>query len=120
MSDYLEMSALDTLSQFLNQDDLLEVLDRYIENSGQIICQLEDALSAKDAYESRRMTHSLISSSAHLGAMPLSALSRELEELCKAEKLDEVIGRVDELKQCHAGTIEVIQQLEIMQSRKTG
>jgi len=117
-SNYLDPSVLKGLSQFLDEEKQLHLLDRYLYDSQQLIEQLVSALTDNDATEARRMVHSLKSTSANVGALPLSSLSKELEMLAAEEKLDEVRSRVDELIECFAHTSEAINNLDIMQSRQ--
>ncbi len=118
--DYIDTSMLDNLSQFLNAEKLQSLLERFIEDSRQILDQLDGSLANGNAEESRRYVHSLKSTSANIGANPLSKIAAELEEFARLEQLDEVKERQDELKQSFEATSAAIRLLEIMKSSKTG
>ncbi len=58
------------------------IVDAYLSDSDPIISQLRNALSENDREVVRRSAHSLKSSSANVGAIRLSEISRELEMNC--------------------------------------
>ena len=118
--DYIDTSMLDNLSQFLNAQKLQSLLQRYIEDSTRLLEQLTDALENGDVDESRRHTHSLKSTSANIGANPLSKIASELEELARLGQLDEVKARQSELQQAFEATVASITVLEVMQQQQAG
>lgn len=122
MSDaiYLEPTMLENLSQFLDQDKLFHLLERYLHDGREMIQQLEIALQDGNTKEARRMVHSLKSTSANIGATPLAELSKALEALACDSDLQAIDSRMDELHTCFAKTAEQINQLDIVQARKAG
>ncbi len=78
---------------------LADLIGEYLNDSPKLIQQMRDALAANQIDDFRRAAHSLKSTSASMGAMNLSAQSKELEMMAKAGSLDgaaEKITRVDE------------------------
>lgn len=112
----LEHSVLDNLATFLSPDKLKELLACYLRDSQQIITQLDTALTEKDTGEATRLVHSLKSTSANVGAIPLSELAKSLEALARKEKLDAIGAQIGELNQLFDLTQTSIEQLDFMQS----
>ena len=117
---YMNKVVLRNLQQFLNEDKLYALLSRYIMDSASIIQQLEDALGNKNQDEARRLAHSLKSTSANVGAIPLSELAKELEDFAREGQLSEISTRMAALSDCFAQTQATIDAMEIMRQRKTG
>lgn len=118
--NYLDTDVLNSLSQFLDQDKLYQLLERYIKDSNQLIEQLEMALEDHNTSEARRMVHSLKSTSANIGAHPLSQFSKQLEELACEDNLSAIQTDLDELKQLFTQTVQHIRELDIIKSRQAG
>jgi two-component system sensor histidine kinase/response regulator len=66
-----------------------QLLQVYLDSTGNTVCQAEQAIATGDSKALCRAAHSLKSSSANVGAETLSGLFRQLEELGRAGKLDE-------------------------------
>jgi HPt (histidine-containing phosphotransfer) domain-containing protein len=66
------------------------VVDAYLTDSEPLISQLKEALSVNDGEALQRSAHSLKSSSANVGALRLSEISRELEMNCRNNSLEDV------------------------------
>ncbi|CAH1206655.1 Histidine kinase [Candidatus Nitrotoga sp. BS] len=66
-----------------------QIMQVYLESTGNMVCQVEQAIAAGDSEALRRAVHSLKSSSANVGAETLSGLFRQLEGLGREGKLDE-------------------------------
>jgi len=82
-----------------DREFLAELIETYLEDSPRLLEAMRLAMAAGNAEEFRRAAHSLKSTSATLGAMPLSRLARGLEEMGKAGTLD---GAVTALSQAEA------------------
>ena len=79
----LDPQTLDTIRTVGGADNpgfLAKLIRLYLENSGTLLGAMRQALEAGTVEELRRAAHSLKSSSAHLGALALSDLCRELEK----------------------------------------
>ncbi len=85
-----------------NNDLLNRLIETYLNYAPKAVTQLLAAANEKNAESIRTTAHSLKSSSANVGAMPLSTLCRDLEQLMKSsaaantpkcEKLVESIER---------------------------
>ena len=85
----IDRAAFDALLDSVGGDRefLAELLQTFFEDSPRLLEEMEAALSGGKADEFRRAAHSLKSSSASLGALPLSRICKELEELWKAGSL---------------------------------
>jgi HPt (histidine-containing phosphotransfer) domain-containing protein len=70
-----------------DREFLIELIDTYLDDSPRLLEAMHQALEAGNAEGFRRAAHSLKSNSASLGAMPLSRLAKELEEIGKSGTL---------------------------------
>ncbi len=66
-----------------------EILQIYLDSTGALLSQVEQAIAGGDAEALRRAAHSLKSSSANVGADTLSGLFKTLESLGKESKIDQ-------------------------------
>jgi len=66
-----------------------QILQVYLDSTGNTVCQVEQAFATGDSEALCRAVHSLKSSSANVGAETLSGLFRQLEGLGREGKLDE-------------------------------
>src|SRR5919199_1615691 len=64
---------------------LCQIIENYLEDAPQLVQNIRDAVAAGDAQALRQSAHTLRSSSANLGAMNLSNLSKELEMMGRAD-----------------------------------
>ena len=78
-----------TISRFLGDDFIVELLDSYFEDCPGLMGQMHQALDSADAVAFRRASHALQSTSASLGAIQFSALAHRLEVLCKEDRLEQ-------------------------------
>jgi len=88
--DVIDRSALDGLLDSVGGDKefLAELLQTYFADAPKLFETMRAALAAGSADEFRRAAHSLKSNSASFGAMLLSRMSKELEDMGKAGTLD--------------------------------
>jgi HPt (histidine-containing phosphotransfer) domain-containing protein len=77
----------------MGADFIVELIDTYNSETGELIVQLHRALADCDAASFGRVAHSIKSSSASLGALDFSQQARELEMLGKANDLSELAQR---------------------------
>ena len=119
-SPFMHKATLDNLRQFLNEEKLSLLLARYIDDSANLIQQLQVALERDNQAEARRLAHSLKSTSANVGALPLSELAKHAEGLARDGELKGIRACLPELGQCFAQTQMAIEAIDFMQKRKTG
>ncbi|WP_321394214.1 response regulator [uncultured Desulfuromusa sp.] len=101
--DLIDYAALDVIRGLQTDDspDLLtQIIDLFLNETPDQITQLQKAFDSHDASTMRHIAHSLKSSSANLGAMPLAKLFKELEEKARRNSLmgaSEIIERIRNL-----------------------
>jgi histidine phosphotransfer protein HptB len=88
----MEKQVIDTttfheLKELMGVDFLVELIDTYLQETGELIENLHQALAIGDYSLCGRIAHSIKSSSASLGAIGFSQQARELEMLGKAGDL---------------------------------
>ena len=96
----LDPAAWENLREMVGGDAefISELVDTFLEDAPRMLSDMHQALKDGDATVLRRAAHSLKSNSAEFGAMALSSLCRELEELGKAgtfSSVDELLARVE-------------------------
>ncbi|MGD8926165.1 MAG: Hpt domain-containing protein [Thioalkalispiraceae bacterium] len=115
-STYLELSKIENLSSFINPEKLQILMSSYLEDSQNILNKLAAVIADNNVQETTRLVHSLKSTSANVGALKFSELARHLEELARAQRLDEVQTQLDELIVLFAYTRTSIEQLDFMKN----
>ncbi len=76
------------------EEQVEERTNAYLKSSATLVPQLQKALAAADITMVQNAAHSLKSSSANIGALRLSQISKELEMCCKNNTLDNVMKLV--------------------------
>lgn len=96
----LDSRILDEIRS-LQQEGTLDLLSRliqvYVSETPSLLEKLFNAVELQDFGEIYKTAHTLKSSSAHIGALPLAELFRKLEALAKDESLDQaqpVLARI--------------------------
>lgn len=100
------------LQATVGADFVGELVDTYCEETPGLLLALQEALDRTDADAFRRIAHSIKSSSASLGALNLAALARELEELGRAQRLDETASRLEPLRQAYRMAEQALRGLQ--------
>lgn len=112
-----ELALIDriTYQELKNQmgaDFMVELIDTYISETGDLIAQLQHALAAGDASAFGRLAHSIKSSSASLGALAFSKLARELEMMGKASDLSGAGARLERLESGFIDLKNILEELK--------
>ena len=103
-SDIIDRAKLDDLVETIGGDRefLGELLQTYFDDAPKLLAAMHAALDTGDADEFRRAAHSLKSNSISFGAMQLSRLCKELEDMGKAGTLDGAGGRISSAEEEYA------------------
>ena len=109
----------DTIEQFRELDPngsmalAARILGIYAGSSSGVFAEVEHAVAAGDGARLRHAAHSLKSSSANVGAMQLSALFREFEQLGKEDRVDDARTQLDALRAEYARALDGIRALQL-------
>ena len=95
--DAVDRAKLDAVRETLG-DEFDDLLDIYLHTAEDMLKMIPSALKATDLKEVERLFHSLKSSSASIGAMPMSEMSREMEAKIRAGDTSEVKEAVREME----------------------
>jgi len=90
----LNTSALEQLLEVIGGDvaDLVELIESYLEESPELLRQLQEGISQSQADVVRRAAHTLKSSSRDFGAMGLSQLCATMEHESGLGRLDNAVS----------------------------
>ncbi|WP_167496482.1 response regulator [Desulfopila sp. IMCC35006] len=91
--DQSVLNALRDLQIEGKPDILVRIISAYLETTGPLVATLQQALAAGELEVMKKAAHSLKSSSANVGALELSELSKELE-LWNTNRLDDATDLV--------------------------
>lgn len=94
----IDSTTFTNLKELMGADFVVELIDTYTLETGDLLGKLRQALEAGDAATFGRLAHSIKSSSASLGALNFSGQARELEMLGKAGNLSEAGPKVEGLE----------------------
>jgi len=94
--DILDAAALKNLRDMTGGDPafLVELIDTFFEDGPQLLEDIRQAVEQEGAAALRLAAHSLKSNSAQFGALALSSLCRELEEMGKAGTLEDAAEKL--------------------------
>ncbi len=98
-----------TLEDLREIEALEELVDLYLEETPKLLEGVKTAIAAENAQQLRESAHSLKSTSAALGANPLSELSRQLEEKGKTQDFTGVQDLWERVQQQYDRTVEALQ-----------
>jgi len=99
--DTLDTATLVDLEDIMG-DELVTLVDAYLRDGETRMQNLRDAAARGDSVEVGKLAHSLKSSSANLGAMPLSTRARQVEEAARNGTLANPIDSVAALEKLYA------------------
>jgi len=91
--DVLDMRILDDLRELGGADDpalITELIDIFLADAPLRLQEISRGLSRGDLVVVERAAHTLKSSSANIGAIGLSRICREMEELARERKLERI------------------------------
>jgi histidine phosphotransfer protein HptB len=108
----VDQATYAALRDAVGADFIVELIDTYCEETPTLIAQAQKALEDGNAEVFRRAAHSIKSSSASLGAMPFSALARELEILGKGGNLSGAGAGVARLVVDYGGVERKLRELQ--------
>jgi HPt (histidine-containing phosphotransfer) domain-containing protein len=109
----INQKTYNELKELMGADFIAEIVDTFIQETGELIDQLRQALELKDAATFDRCAHSIKSSSASLGALDFSRSARQLEMMGKAGDLSQAESLVEQLA---ADFLEVKHSLEALKN----
>tara|TARA_R110002072_G_scaffold31735_18_gene97747 strand:- start:63527 stop:63865 length:339 start_codon:yes stop_codon:yes gene_type:complete len=90
MSDlHLDMEALAELEDIM-EDDFGTLLETYLEDAESKLKLISDALGAGDAEALRELAHSFKGASCNVGALPLSRLCEDVEQLARLDNIIDI------------------------------
>ncbi len=93
----IDQATFNELKELMGSEFIIELINTYITETGDLIEQLRQALAIQDSASFGRFAHSIKSSSASLGALVFSQQARELEMLGKANDLSEAGPKLERL-----------------------
>jgi HPt (histidine-containing phosphotransfer) domain-containing protein len=97
-SNTIDLSMFNNLRAMVGADFIGELVDTFLEDSPELIRQMDQALANGDTDTFRRAAHSLKSNSANFGATRLAEQARMLEMMAKEGRLDQVGDSLDEVE----------------------
>src|SRR5688572_33176868 len=84
----IDQATFEELKQMSGADFINELIDAFLDDSPQMIRNMERAVAAEDVESFRRNAHSLKSNAYTFGATELGELAKELERMGRESNLD--------------------------------
>jgi CheY-like chemotaxis protein len=112
--DTTVIDQIKSLADGGSQDLLTRILQAYLSETQKLIQELIAALESSDAEVIRKTAHTLKSSSAHVGAVKLASLFKEIETKARERSLDDLIGMTATLTQ----EFDLVQQALTLELQK--
>ena len=91
--------ALMALAHDVGADTVTDLIDLYVVDAPRHVADIRRALTNRDANGLRRSAHTLKSTAATVGALPLAEVCKDIERLAREGKLDEVAPLLNMLAQ---------------------
>jgi histidine phosphotransfer protein HptB len=110
-NEHVDRTILQALRESVGEDFIGVMLDTFLEETAQLMKDLQSSLSANDADAFRRAAHSMKSNAATFGAMRLSELAKELETIARAGSLSEVGDRLEVLEEALKSASKEIKEI---------
>ena len=107
--DTLDTATLVDLEDIMG-DELVTLVDAYLRDGDTRLRSLREAADRGDATEVGKLAHSLKSSSANLGAMPLANRARQVEEAARNGTLANPADSVAALERLYANAAAALRQ----------
>jgi signal transduction histidine kinase/CheY-like chemotaxis protein/HPt (histidine-containing phosphotransfer) domain-containing protein len=107
--DTLDTATLVDLEDIMG-DELATLVDAYLRDGDVRMQSLREAAARGDSAEVGKLAHSLKSSSANLGAMPLSTRARQVEEAARTGTLANPADSVAALEKLYANAAAALKQ----------
>jgi two-component system sensor histidine kinase/response regulator len=106
------LSAAKGLERCMDRRDLYRrILLRFVESRGSDPRQLREALSGGQLDRARLVAHSVVSTAGTIGAEPLSAAAREIQEALYGGDHDNLDAMVENFERQHACVMEAVKHL---------
>ncbi|TAN08849.1 MAG: response regulator [Rhodanobacteraceae bacterium] len=107
--DTLDTATLVDLEDIMG-DELVTLIDAYLRDGETRMQHLREAAARGDSTEVGKLAHSLKSSSANLGAMPLSTRARQVEEAARKGVLANPVDSVAALDKLYTNAAAALRQ----------
>jgi CheY-like chemotaxis protein/HPt (histidine-containing phosphotransfer) domain-containing protein len=107
--DTLDTATLVDLEDIMG-DELATLVDAYLRDGDSRMRNLHEAAARGDSTEVGKLAHSLKSSSANLGAMPLANRARQVEEAARSGTLANPVDSVAALEQLYANAAAALRE----------
>jgi HPt (histidine-containing phosphotransfer) domain-containing protein len=111
MTEVIDRSVLEGLSEAVGKDFMGELIDTFLEEVPGMFKEMEQALSESDADGFRRAVHSLKTNANTFGAAELAEKAKELEYMAREGNLD-VGGKLDLLDEAYKQVAEELKSLK--------
>jgi HPt (histidine-containing phosphotransfer) domain-containing protein len=88
MTELIDRSVLDGLSEAVGEDFVGELIDTFLEEAPGMFEEMKQALEKNDVDRFRRAAHSLKTNASTFGANELAEQAKELEYMARENNLD--------------------------------
>ena len=110
MTEIIDRSVLNTLSESVGEDFLGELIDTFVEEAPGMFSDMQQALQAGDVERFRRAAHSLKTNANTFGAIQLAEKAKELEYLAREGSL-EIGNTLEELHNAYGKAVIELRRL---------
>jgi diguanylate cyclase (GGDEF)-like protein len=114
----LDRTVFEKLREILGPA-LQQAVTPFLEDTPTYLAQLEHAVDTGDADTARTMAHSIKGSSGNLGAMHLSHLAKDAEELARDQRLQEIRPLLPQLRNAYDAVASELRSEMVLEDRMT-
>ena len=107
----IDQATFEGLKDLVGDDFIGELVETFFEEAPGLLAEMNQALNDGDAETFRRSAHSLKSNGASFGALQMTALARELENLGRDGRLDKAGPILLQLQAAYEQAAEALKAL---------
>jgi HPt (histidine-containing phosphotransfer) domain-containing protein len=107
----IDQEVYQALIEAVGEDFIEEMVEAFLEEGTQLVADLGKGLADRDIDLFRRAAHSLKSNAATFGAMKLSHLSEELEEMARQGQLEGATDKLAPISEAYADAEQALKEL---------
>jgi HPt (histidine-containing phosphotransfer) domain-containing protein len=108
----IDLEVYKALAEIVGKDFIDEMVETFLEEGAQFVVDLDKSFADGDIDLFRRAAHSMKSNAATFGAIKLSNISQELENMARQGQLDGVNEKLEPISAVFSNTRQALKELK--------
>ncbi|GAB4430278.1 MAG: hypothetical protein Kow002_18730 [Anaerolineales bacterium] len=111
-NEVIDLDTYRALEEMVGEAYVLEMVDAFLDEGKHFLDDLNSALNTSDVDRFRRAAHSLKSNAATFGALHLSGLAKELEEIARDGQLEGSGGKLESISSAFGQAEQALKDIQ--------